>query len=246
MRTLTSGEFFGVEEMLAGEKMKGSVTSRASASDCVVWTLDKEMFQDSMRDMLAKRVAFVPVAQSFFHIVPLVRDLPEEQISALAKACKVERFAEGQTVFKMGFHGDMLCFIYKGEAITQKPQDDGGFLELARQGRGEYFGEMALIRNARRTASVVAATELILLCLDKESFERLLSPLKEKMVGILTLVPVKAKLLAALSVFFPEPLLSCRCSAFKPECSVRRKLVSEGLAFFGATRSCAVKKVNFF
>lgn len=183
VRTLTPGEFFGVEEMLAGERLKCSVTSRASAGECVVWTLDKELFQDSMRDMLAKRMAFVPVAQSFFHMVPLVRDLPEEQIAALAKACKVERFAEGQTVFKMGFHGDMLCFIYKGEAITQKPQDDGGFLELARQGRGEYFGEMALIRNTRRTASVVAGKELVLLCLDKESFERLLAPLKEKMAA---------------------------------------------------------------
>ncbi|KAL8432544.1 hypothetical protein ACSSS7_004541 [Eimeria intestinalis] len=181
VRTMKVGDFFGVEELIAGEKLKCALTPRPSASECVLWVLDKELFLDSVKDMLAKREAFVPVAQSFLHMVPLVRDLPEEQIAAVAKACKVERFAEGQTVFKMGFHGDMLCFIYSGEAITQKPQDDGGLLELARQGRGEYFGEMALIRNARRTASVVAGTELLLLCLDKDSFESLLAPLKEKM-----------------------------------------------------------------
>ncbi|KAL8453899.1 hypothetical protein Emed_000610 [Eimeria media] len=183
VRTMTVGDFFGVEELIAGEKLKCALTPRPSANECVLWILDKELFVDSVKDMLAKRVAFVPVAQAFLHMVPLVRDLPEEQIAAVAKACKVERFAEGQTVFKMGFHGDMLCFIYSGEAITQKPQDDGDLLELARQGRGEYFGEMALIRNARRTASVVAGTELLLLCLDKDSFETLLAPLKEKMAA---------------------------------------------------------------
>ncbi|KAL8272870.1 hypothetical protein Esti_003179 [Eimeria stiedai] len=183
VRTMKAGDFFGVEELIAGEKLKFALTPCPSASECVLWILDKELFLDSVKDMLGKREAFVPVAQAFLHMVPLVRDLPEEQIAAVAKACKAERFAEGQTVFKMGFHGDMLCFIYSGEAITQKPQDDGGLLELARQGRGEYFGEMALIRNTRRTASVVAGTELLLLCLDKDSFETLLAPLKEKMAA---------------------------------------------------------------
>ncbi|CDJ36672.1 CAMP-dependent protein kinase regulatory subunit, putative [Eimeria mitis] len=183
VRSMTPGEFFGLEELVSGEKLKYTLTSRQSASECALWVLDRDIFNDSVKDMLSKRRAFVPVAQSFLHTVRLIRDLPEEEIAAVAKACKVERFAEGQTVFKMGFHGDMFCFIYKGEAITQKPQDDGGFLELARQGKGEYFGEMALIRNTRRTASVVAGTELVLFCLDKESFETLLSPLKEKMAA---------------------------------------------------------------
>lgn len=189
LRTLCPGDFFGVEELIEGEKLKCALMSRQSASECALWVLDRELFLDSVKDMLAKRQSFVPVAQAFLHMVPLVRDLPEDQIAAVAKACKVERFAEGQTVFKMGFHGDMLCFIYKGEAITQKPQEDGGLLELARQGRGEYIGEMALIRNARRTASVVAGTELVLLCLDKDSFEALLAPLKEKMVSELPALP---------------------------------------------------------
>ncbi|CDJ50796.1 CAMP-dependent protein kinase regulatory subunit, putative [Eimeria brunetti] len=183
LRLLTPGEFFGLEELVSGEKLKCTLTSRQSTSECALWVLDRDIFNDSVKDMLEKRKAFVPVAQSFLHTVPLVRDLQEEEITAVAKACKVERFSEGQTVFKMGFHGDMFCFIYEGEAITQKPQDDGGFLELARQGKGEYFGEMALIRNTRRTASVVAGTELVLFCLDKESFEALLSPLKEKMAA---------------------------------------------------------------
>lgn len=183
LRSLTPGEFFGLEELVSGEKLKCTLTSRQSASECALWVLDRDIFNDSVKDMLAKRKAFVPVAQDFLHMVCLVRDLPEEEIYAVARACKVERFAEGQTVFKMGFHGDMFCFIYKGEAITQKPQDGGGFLELARQGKGEYFGEMALIKSTRRTASVVAGTELVLFCLDKESFETLLSPLKEKMAA---------------------------------------------------------------
>lgn len=182
LRTLASGDFFGLEELVAGEKLKCNLTSRQSSSECVLWVLDKELFLDFIKDMLARRCAFVPVAEAFLHTVPLVRDLPEEQIGAVAKACKVERFAEGQTVFKMGFHADMLCFIYKGEAIIQKPQDDGGLLEFARQGKGEYFGEMVLTRNVGRTASVVAGTELLLLCLEKDSFEALLSPLQDKMV----------------------------------------------------------------
>lgn len=145
--------------------------------------MEKDSFNESVKEMLERRSQMIPAGCKFLKIVPLVRDLDDEVIKKVVSACVVERFSEGQTVFKMGLHGEMLCFVYKGEAVTLKPQPDGTLLQLATQVRGEYFGEMALIRNTRRTASVVAKTELVLLCLSREYFEEFLSPLKEKMVG---------------------------------------------------------------
>lgn len=46
-------------------------------------------------------------------------------------------------------------------------------------GKGEYFGELALIRDMPRAASVYAKTDCVCLTLDRGSFKRLLGPLDD-------------------------------------------------------------------
>ena len=53
---------------------------------------------------------------------------------------------------------------------------DGTSAEAKRYAAGDYFGELALLRNDVRAASVVALTDCDCILLDKSGFERLLGP----------------------------------------------------------------------
>lgn len=78
------------------------------------------------------------------------------------KLFAVERYEAGTTILREGDVGDCAYFIRKGrvEVIREK---DGEV--LATRGPGEYFGEMALISNTPRSATVrtIAPTELAVL-----------------------------------------------------------------------------------
>ena len=45
--------------------------------------------------------------------------------------------------------------------------------------QGDYFGELALLKNEPRAANVIAETKVKVVCLDRNSFKRLLGPLDE-------------------------------------------------------------------
>jgi len=79
----------------------------------------------------------------------------------------LESIAEGKVVFTRGEPGDCAYFIRVGEVEVV---DEGSGTVLARLGPGEYFGEMALLANAPRNATVKTLTDVELATLCKENF----------------------------------------------------------------------------
>ncbi len=68
------------------------------------------------------------------------------------KLCKRENFNSGSRVFKEGEHGNEFYLVVSGEIIITV-----GDKEVARMRPGMVFGEMALLDDARRTASAMAS-----------------------------------------------------------------------------------------
>lgn len=90
--------------------------------------------------------------------IPLFSDLPEDAFIALFEKCPLQRFDEGQLVFEQGDKADAF-YVICGGAVRVFRTDGDARKDLATLEEGSFFGEMALLSEAPRSASVEAAGE---------------------------------------------------------------------------------------
>lgn len=105
--------------------------------------------------------------------VPLFRDLDAAALERLAGSVRVRRYRRGEVIFHQGDPGDALHVILSGRVKISSPSDSGVEAILATLRPGEFFGALALLDGAPRSASATAieATETILL--PRERFREL-------------------------------------------------------------------------
>jgi CRP/FNR family transcriptional regulator, cyclic AMP receptor protein len=87
--------------------------------------------------------------------VPLFSDLSDDDLERLARQMKERTFKEGSAVTSEGTGGAGFFVITEGNATVSV-----GGEERATIGPGDYFGEIALIDEGMRSATIVAATDL--------------------------------------------------------------------------------------
>eukprot|EP00803_Ostreobium_quekettii_P004170 evm.model.scf_1272.6 EVM.evm.TU.scf_1272.6 scf_1272:45533-46716(+) len=87
--------------------------------------------------------------------VPILAQLTPAQRSSLCSAFKQESFKAGKRIVKQGEQGDRFYIVESGIVGVFK---DGSEMPLVKLGPTSYFGELALLRNDRRAASVVCLT----------------------------------------------------------------------------------------
>jgi len=90
--------------------------------------------------------------------IPLFSDLPQDAFIALFEQCPLRRFEPGQLVIQQGSKGDSFFVICAGTANVFRMEGDAR-RELATLQEGAFFGEMALLSDSPRTASVEATAE---------------------------------------------------------------------------------------
>jgi CRP-like cAMP-binding protein len=83
----------------------------------------------------------------------LFADLRQPELEAVAHAADEEVFAEGQRILRAGLTGSGLYLLLDGEVVVRL--DDR---ELARLGRGEFFGEISVLLGTPPMADIVAAS----------------------------------------------------------------------------------------
>lgn len=97
----------------------------------------------------------------------------------ICEALQVEKFQEGDVIIEQNKPGDKFYIIEEGEAYATKVFNEGEEpVNVLDYKKGDYFGELALIRNEPRAASVIAKSNCKLLALDRMSFKRLLGPIE--------------------------------------------------------------------
>lgn len=154
-----------------------------ATEECVLWSLDRTTFRQLvLLTTMKKREMY----EAFLNAIPLLQELESYERMNLADALVTTHFKEGDAIIKQGDNAEAFYIIEKGTCVvkvkdTFSSQHTNEEVEVSQLNRGEYFGELALIYNKPRAASIYATTDVSCAVLDIGAFERLLGPCVEIM-----------------------------------------------------------------
>ncbi|MBT8495585.1 MAG: cyclic nucleotide-binding domain-containing protein, partial [Deltaproteobacteria bacterium] len=103
-------------------------------------------------------------------ISPLLSELDSDLVKHLIENSTLRHKAPGQTVFREGDTGEQLYLILRGEVVVERRNPaDGSVQRVATLRPGAFFGEMALLTDAPRSATVRAVSQLSLLDIPRDT-----------------------------------------------------------------------------
>src|SRR5437870_8076256 len=102
-------------------------------------------------------------------------DLSHEELAKIARLLKEHKVRENDAIFAQGDPGDSLYIVLQGRVRIATSDNFGRERVLAFYGPGEFFGDMAVLTGAPRSATATASTDLRLLQLRKDDFDTLLA-----------------------------------------------------------------------
>ena len=114
----------------------------------------------------------LPARIAFLKKIHLFHGLEEDEYAAIAEELDEASYPAGSVIFKQDSKADSFYLIYGGSVRIVRRQNKKE-IQLARLVREDYFGEMALVERRRRSATVTALTDTLLLVLSRQDFEKL-------------------------------------------------------------------------
>lgn len=103
--------------------------------------------------------------------VSLFAELPAADIDALSKLALIKTYPKNTVIISEGDTSDSLYGVLSGKVKVYLSDDEGKEIIINMLGAGDYFGELALIDEAPRSASVMTTEECKLAVLSKSAFE---------------------------------------------------------------------------
>jgi CRP-like cAMP-binding protein len=99
----------------------------------------------------------------------------DESLDVCVASLRVRRFRRGETIFHQGDPGDTLFIVESGSVkiVLPSPEGEEGAI-IATLGRGDFFGELALLDGAPHSATAVALEPSEALVLRREAFDLLI------------------------------------------------------------------------
>ena len=126
-------------------------------------------------------------------VVPLFAGLDDAGLAGLARGMRVRRFRRGETVFHLGDPGDALFIVMSGSIKITLPADTGDEAILATLRPGDFFGELALLDGAPRSATAVAIEQTETYVLSREGFRELIESQAEMREALLATLAAEVR-----------------------------------------------------
>src|SRR6516165_182359 len=111
------------------------------------------------------------VELDFLASIPIFSFFTRPELEAAEKLFKEQVFAKDETVVRIGEPGETFYVVLEGELDVWDAGDPPRQTGTLR--RGDYFGEMALLQEGKRTATVTVARRARLIEIDKPAFDHL-------------------------------------------------------------------------
>lgn len=115
------------------------------------------------------------MAYELYRRFSLFADLPDSDLASVAAVAKPRRYARDEVVIREDERGDVFCLIKQGRVKITMTSPEGKELILSTLGPGQFFGEMALLDDEPRSASVIATEKLEVLTIWRSDFLQLLA-----------------------------------------------------------------------
>jgi ATP-binding cassette subfamily B protein len=115
----------------------------------------------------------MPISETEFSRIGLFGSLPGETLRRLSERMRRHQIAAGAEVIDEGTEGERFYVVLSGMlTVTQEALGERTPLKP-----GDYFGEVALMMNVPRTASIRALTPSVVASCDRETFDEFVRPL---------------------------------------------------------------------
>lgn len=172
VNTISSGGSFGELALMYNAPRAATVMSTEQST---LWALDRVTFRRILMDSAFQRRKMY---EAFLAEVPILESLTNYERSKVADALRTEKFPAGHKIIAEGDPGEDFFLLESGSAEVFKRGTDAA---VHKYSKGDYFGELALLDDKPRAASVIASTEVKVAALGKDGFQRLLGPVEQLM-----------------------------------------------------------------
>lgn len=163
--TIEAGRYFGELALISGSTRAASVYADGPV---VCWAIDQTTYLGLLKEHHnQKRQRYRQLLRS----VSFLNALQDYELLLVTDALIPLFPEENSIIVKQGDSGDEFFIVLDGSCSVVK---DGK--EVGRLGNGSYFGELALLHNVPRAATITALKNCKLCKLDRKSFHRLLGP----------------------------------------------------------------------
>ena len=173
LKTYKPGESFGELALLYNAPRAATIRAKTN-STC--WALDRECFNNIVKDAaIKKREKY----ENTLKKVELLKSIDPYELGQICDALKTKNYSKGEIIIKQGDKGDIFYILDEGNAHAEKVFEEGKKPQRVKDYEaGGYFGELALLKNEPRAATIIADNNCRCLFLDRMAFKRLLGPLE--------------------------------------------------------------------
>lgn len=173
---LNAGDYFG--EMATFIELPRAATVTAT-SNLLMASLSKTNFrilyntispdlQEDVEELVKKHMI-----QNIFQLrCPFLNQTSVEQTNAMAELTTIKSLDSEKVVFKQDDDAHAFYFVYSGTLKVTKTKNNGEVQKVANLYSGDYFGELAVINNSKRLATISTVTKTVLVELTGENFHK--------------------------------------------------------------------------